>query len=151
MKRHIFTFTPVSLALLLAATGCAPEEAQSDAVQVEPLSSLVRDVSVNEAKALIEGPQSPAVIDVRTGEEFAAGHIDGALNIDFLGSDFAGELAKLDKNQPVLIHCKSGTRSTKALAELEAQGFENIAHMTGGYDAWEAEFVEAEAVEGAGK
>jgi len=60
-----------------------------------------------------------AVIDVRTPGEFDLAHIEGAKNIDFKGADFEQELAKLDKKQPVLVHCAAGGRSTKSPRHLQ--------------------------------
>ena len=143
MQRHAFTSSPISAALVLALAGCSAETAEApDTAEIaEPATSqstASRDVSVSEAKALLEGDSAPVVLDVRTPEEFAAGHIEGATNINLMSGDFATEIAKLDKSEAYLLHCKSGSRSAKALAEMEAQGFENIAHMTEGYDGWSA-------------
>ena len=140
MQRHSFTHSLLSAALVLALAGCSAETVEpaetDEPVAAQSLAS--RDVSVSEAKALLEGDDAPRVIDVRTPEEFAAGHIEGATNINFLSDDFEAEIARLDKSEPYLLHCKSGNRSAKALAEMERQGFENIAHMTDGYDGWSA-------------
>lgn len=78
-----------------------------------------------------------AVIDVRTPEEFGLAHIDGAKNINFKGADFEQELAKLDKKQPVLVHCAAGGRSTKSLATFKKLGFEQVIHLDGGFTAYE--------------
>jgi len=132
---------PALIAIGLLGAGCSPEpDASADAGDPAPAEmSFAKDVSVSEAKALLAGENAPTVLDVRTLQEFEAGHIEGAVNVDFLSDDFAEALAKLDKSQPYVLHCKSGGRSTKALDEMEAQGFEDVAHMTGGYDAWKAE------------
>ncbi|UAB78792.1 rhodanese-like domain-containing protein [Erythrobacter sp. SCSIO 43205] len=151
MKRVTANVSLLSAVFVVALAACSPQGSDSTQAQEPNLeampaqSSGLRDVSVSEAKALLEGESAPQVIDVRTPEEFAAGHIEGATNINFMSGDFAAEIAKLDKSQPYLLHCKSGNRSAKALAEMESQGFENIAHMTGGYDAWEAESAESSA------
>lgn len=78
-----------------------------------------------------------AVIDVRTPAEFGLAHIDGAKNIDFKAADFEQELAKLDKKQPVLVHCAAGGRSTKSLATFKKLGFEQVIHLDGGFTAYE--------------
>ena len=51
------------------------------------------------------------VLDVRTPEEFSAGHIENAININLEGSDFASEVSKLDKNATIAVYCRSGNRS----------------------------------------
>jgi phage shock protein E len=82
--------------------------------------------------------QALQVIDVRTPEEFAAGHIEGAKNIDFNGPDFATKLAALDKSKPVVVHCRAGGRSAKSLPAFQKAGFSKILHMKDGFSAWEA-------------
>lgn len=101
-----------------------------------PQTSVVRDVSVSEASELIAGKDAVVVLDVRTPGEFSEGHIAGAINVDVRSEDFAEQLAKLDRGSTYVLHCKSGARSTRALATMQEQGFEDIAHMTGGFDAW---------------
>ena len=79
------------------------------------------------------------LIDVRTPEEFEAGHIRGAENIDFLGDDFLTAFNKLDKERPIYIYCRSGNRSAKAAAKLSEIGFKEIIDLKGGYKAWPKE------------
>jgi len=78
-----------------------------------------------------------AVVDVRTSEEYSLAHIEGAKNINFKGAGFEQELAKLDKKQPVLVHCAAGGRSTKSLATFKKLGFEQVIHLDGGFTAYE--------------
>ena len=74
-----------------------------------------------------------AVIDVRTPAEFASGHLEGAVNIDWEGTDFAGQVAALDKNGTYVLYCRSGNRAGQALDAMTSMGF---AHLTnaGGVD-----------------
>ncbi len=76
------------------------------------------------------------VLDVRNTEEFAAGHLPGARNIA-LGnfSERAAELEKL-KKKPLIVYCKSGQSSLKAVAELRKLGFESVFNLEGGINAW---------------
>lgn len=76
------------------------------------------------------------LIDVRTPEEFAEGHIEGAKNINFHSNDFLSQFSKLDRNKPLYIYCKSGNRSGKAAKELSGMGFKKIIDLKGGYLAW---------------
>lgn len=77
------------------------------------------------------------VIDVRTTAEFKDGHIDGAKNIDFNGSDFEAKLSALDKTKTVLVHCARGGRSTKSLETFKKLGFGQVIHLDGGYAAYQ--------------
>ena len=83
------------------------------------------------------------LIDVRTPEEFSAGHIDGAINIDFYDKSFAEDIAALSKNKPVIFYCKSGGRSKKAAYHaIEEVGFKEVYDLKGGYNAWKSMVVD---------
>jgi thioredoxin len=88
--------------------------------------------------AMIEEPQ---LIDVRTPEEFNAGHILDAKNINWLSNDFVRNIEKLDKSQPVFVYCKSGGRSSNAAKKLEELGFKKIYNLQGGMMSWDANDV----------
>ena len=69
---------------------------------------------------------SRTVIDVRTAQEYAAGHIAGAQNIDVEAADFATRIATLDKAGKYLVYCHSGRRSGMAAQQMAAAGFTDI-------------------------
>ena len=75
-----------------------------------------------------------SVIDVRTADEFAAGHLEGALNIDIDGPDFAGAVANLDKAGNYVLYCHSGRRAGIALETMTGLGFTHLTNA-GGLDA----------------
>lgn len=78
------------------------------------------------------------LVDVRRPNEFLEGHIEGALNIDFLEDGFAQKVEhKLDKDKPVMLYCRSGRRSAAAARELEALGFKEIYDLEGGFLQWQ--------------
>ena len=64
-----------------------------------------------------------AVIDVRTAEEFSAGHLDGALNFDVQSSNFVEQVSALDPAADYVVYCRSGNRSTAAIESMQALGF----------------------------
>ncbi|WP_438961616.1 rhodanese-like domain-containing protein [Nonlabens sp.] len=77
------------------------------------------------------------LVDVRTPNEYASGHIKNAINIDFFNQTaFVKAFEKLDKEKPVYIYCKSGNRSNKAAQKLDSLGFKNIYDLRGGYMNW---------------
>ncbi len=78
------------------------------------------------------------VLDIRTPDEYAAGHIFGAVNINFNANDFAAKIKELDTNKRYLVHCKSGGRSGRSLATFTELGFTKIVHLDDGFDAWKA-------------
>lgn len=79
----------------------------------------------------------PQLVDVRTTNEYKAGHIKGAKHIDFFKqADFATRFEKFDKTKPMYIYCKSGGRSGQAAKKLAQMGFEEIYDLQGGYMRW---------------
>ncbi len=92
------------------------------------------DVTVAEAKALIEEKPDMVILDVRTPSEFDDGHIEGAINIpvDYL----AGRLDELSKDDELLVYCRTGNRSARAVGILNDNGFMKIFHMDAGITGW---------------
>jgi rhodanese-related sulfurtransferase len=69
-------------------------------------------------------PSDRVVIDVRTPDEFAAGHVDGALLIDISAPDFQARIADLDPSGSYLVYCRSGNRSAQAVATMRDAGLD---------------------------
>ena len=86
----------------------------------------------------IKSTLQPAIIDVRSPEEFAGQHLDNAINIDWNGDNFEVKTTKLDKSKPVFIYCMSGGRSKKAAEKLVELGFSKIYELQGGIMKWNA-------------
>lgn len=97
----------------------------------------IESISWNEAKSAMAEKGDIVLVDVRTPEEYAAGSVEGAENIDFFDEDFKTQFAKFDKEKPVYIFCKSGNRSAKASKILSEMGFKKIYDVEGGYLSWE--------------
>jgi rhodanese-related sulfurtransferase len=74
------------------------------------------------------------VLDVRTADEFAAGHVPGAVNIshDQLGA----RLAEVPKDKDVVLYCRSGKRAAVAADVLRANGYTRVSHLEGDMQAW---------------
>ena len=99
----------------------------------------LRLVSASEGAEIQASPPDDLVIlDVRTPEEFAAGHLEGATMIDFYGADFADQIADLDPDVPYLLYCNSGNRSGQTIQLMEELGFTDVADVNGGIQAWNA-------------
>ena len=82
--------------------------------------------------------ENVVLVDVRTPEEFADGHIAGAVNIDWCDSTFARQAAtELDKSKTLALYCKAGRRSHAAAGKLYSMGYENIVELSGGIEAWQ--------------
>lgn len=80
------------------------------------------------------------LIDVRTLQEFQAGHLDGAINLDFYQNDFATQIAELDRTKQYAIYCRTGNRTGETRKLMEQLGFTDVIELQGGIVAWETEF-----------
>lgn len=96
-----------------------------------------------EPKALGEriawADRSLVVLDVRTPEEFAAGHVPGAINIPH--TELAARVAELEgsRDSDIVVYCRSGARAATALGVLEKSGFKRLFHLQGDYTRWSEE------------
>ena len=92
------------------------------------------DVTVQEASNIIADKPELVVLDVRTVSEFNDSHIEGAINIPV--EEIANRLSELDKNDELLVYCRTGNRSATAVGILEDAGFTKIYHMHEGISVW---------------
>ncbi len=80
--------------------------------------------------------RNTVVMDVRTAEEYASGHIPKSLNMDVQQENFTNRIQSLDKSRTYLLYCRSGKRSAKALNIMKENGFVKVYHLEGGITAW---------------
>ena len=107
----------LAVGLLLASCSADTEEPTAT------VDSIVVDPATDDLTATAEGR---TLIDVRTAEEFAAGAIDGAENIDVQSPDFDALVADLPRDEPYLVYCRSGNRSAQAIERMGALGFTDL-------------------------
>ncbi len=88
-----------------------------------------------EFNATINSLPNEQLVDVRTPEEFAAGHLVGAANLNFDAPDFAQQIKQLDKTKPVMVYCFAGGRSAEAAKILQNEGY-NVYDMSDGFRKW---------------
>ena len=100
-------------------------------------SDAITDVDVAEAQQIVDDG-SAVILDVRTPEEFAAGHLPDAININVEASDFATKVAGLDESTETLVYCQTGNRSGVATDQMADLGFTDISDLQGGIEAWAA-------------
>lgn len=95
-----------------------------------------QDLDVAGFEKRLSEDSSVQLVDVRTAEEFAAGYIPGAVNIDWKSSDFQALAERmLSTERPVLLYCRSGRRSAAAAQSLSKAGYE-VFNLAGGFIAW---------------
>lgn len=102
-------------------------------------SKNITDIDPKAFSEKITTTPNAQIIDVRTPQEFTSGHIDNAVNIDWLSDNFVVNTQKLDKTKPVFVYCKTSNRSPQAAKKLEELGFATIYNMKGGLLQWDAE------------
>ena len=103
-------------------------------------SATYEQISGAEAKALMDSESGYIIIDARTQEEYDQGHITGAILIPEYEIADRAEKELHDKNQLILVYCRSGGRSKIAAEELVKLGYTNIKEF-GGIIDWEYEIV----------
>ena len=134
---------PVFALAGLAACG-SDDDSSSEATTAAPAAAATPGaqaqlVSPAEADGLMADPPAGLVVlDIRTPEEFGAGHIAGATNLDFYAASFAADLAELDRGVPYLVYCHTGNRSGMATQAMQQLGFTTVYDIAGGIDAWQA-------------
>jgi len=99
-----------------------------------------QEVTVNQARELIQKRARDAqfvILDVRTPEEFAQGHLSGAVNVNLMAPDFERRLGALDRGKTYLVYCRTANRSAKAIQIMSRLGFRSVYHMSEGIVGWQ--------------
>ncbi len=122
------TFRNVLLACVLVLVAAAAQ-ANHPSGPVQPREAY---------RLLGAGERHPGlvVLDVRTAEEYRAGHLPDAIPMDYYQPDFRARLATLDRDIPYLIYCRTGVRSGRTFQMMEELGFTRVYDLRGGIRAW---------------
>jgi len=131
-SKAIVTVVLSTLILPIAATGCTAADA--------PVINEV--VSTQTAYRMIQNNQenpSFVIIDVRTQEEFNAGHIAKARMVDYESQDFNAKINESDRNKKYLVYCRTARRSGLAVKVMKDLGFREVYDMAKGINQWKAE------------
>ncbi|MCL2787011.1 MAG: rhodanese-like domain-containing protein [Micrococcales bacterium] len=108
----LLTLVPALLAGSFALSGCgSPKPAPADGVDTSDAT----------------------ILDVRAPDEFAEGHLEGAINIDIRASDFEPQIEALPRDTHYFVYCRAGARAAMAVAQMESSGFTNVT-LAGGID-----------------
>lgn len=89
--------------------------------------------SVNDVAQIDFNDENNVLLDVRTAEEFQAGSIPNAVNIDYNSPEFDSLIKDLDPNKTYYVYCQGGVRSTKACTKLDEIGLKNVVNLKDGY------------------
>jgi len=117
----------ITTAIVLASTllaGCSSSSSATD-LDSQAFANKISEPGV-------------VILDVRTSAEFAAGHIEGAINIDVEGMQFESGIAELDKGATIAVYCQSGRRSGIAVDKMSKAGFTSLFNLQTGIADWQA-------------
>ena len=122
---------------ILGLTGCSSSENRPN---TESNSNTYQQITVQEAANIMQSETNYILLDVRTAQEYASGHIPGAVNLtnETITSEAIQQLP--DKEQLILVYCRSGNRSKQASEKLVNLGYTNIVEF-GGINDWSGEVV----------
>lgn len=126
----------VIMSLLFGLSLNAQEKKSPSDAKSSEAKAAFKNVNADQFDKLRQ-EKNTVVLDVRTKSEFDAGHIKGALNIDWKSPGFEKKAADLDKSKTYLVHCQGGRRSAQACEKLGQLNFPKLFNLEGGLGAWE--------------
>ena len=133
-SRHRLGVVLGLLTVLLAS--CSSASATDIASGTDQSAPGIRVVSVEAAVSLLDEQPGITVIDVRTPGEFAEGHLEGAVLVDYTAADFREAIGEFPRDGSYLIYCRSGNRSAGARQVMAELGFTDVTDIDGGVLAW---------------
>lgn len=123
MKRYIYAYL---ITLVVVSVACTQGKSQPTNLTANTFAEKIKELS------------NETVLDVRTPEEFAKGHLNDAKNFNWKDTNFANRIEQLDKAKPVFVYCLSGARSAAAAKKMREMGFKEVYELDGGIMKWRA-------------
>jgi rhodanese-related sulfurtransferase len=144
MKYRLSAISLFVVLNMVLITGCIQTTVQTTPTPTTTLTSITTTASVPTIDApdaynlIQQNVNNPnfIILDVRTADEFNAGHIAGAVNIDYTSAQFTADVSLLDKSNQYLVYCATGVRGAAATRIMVGLGFSNVENMAGGITAW---------------
>ncbi len=118
------SFLVILIALAFVITNCDGQK------------SGTQQLSTDSFEEKLAATTDKIILDVRTPDEFANGHLAESILINYYDSDFKAQISNLDKSKPVFVYCKGGVRSVSAAKILTEAGFKEVYDLRGGFDSW---------------
>lgn len=138
-KRLLAASAAILATVSIGLAGCSsesePAAVQGPGTAVQAPASPER-VDATGFSAAVASP-GVTIIDVRTPQEFAAGHIEGAVNYNVEGPDFLNQISTLDPTGTYAVYCQSGNRSQVAVAAMSDNGVNGIYELETGISGWQ--------------
>ncbi|MCH8520023.1 MAG: rhodanese-like domain-containing protein [Nanoarchaeota archaeon] len=116
-------------------TGVDNNSINEDNTQTNLQMGTIESVLTFNFKSKVESGEY-IILDIRTPEEFEAGHIKGAINIDFYDQNFQAQINSLNRDKKYLVYCRSGSRSSYTLPLFEQLEFNEVYELQGGAISW---------------
>ena len=108
------------------------------AALIQMTAQTIKQLNSVEIQQILSKNKQIVILDVRTPQEFASGHLKGALNIDIYKEDFYSRIDKLNKKTSYLIYCRTHNRSDVTVKYMNQKGFETVFQMMDGFPGWAA-------------
>ena len=138
-RRMIMIGMALTFVLCLVIIGCGRKsEADNNVIDNKDEGNSYKSISMSEAEDMMKNEKDYIILDVRTAEEYKEGHIPNAINVanETIGEDEIAELP--DKEQLIMVYCRSGRRSKQAASKLVELGYANIVEI-GGIIDWKGD------------
>lgn len=138
-RRMIMIGMALTFVLCLVIIGCGRKsEADNNVIDNKDEGNSYKSISMSEAEEMMKNEKDYIILDVRTAEEYKEGHIPNAINVadETIGEDEISELP--NKDQLIMVYCRSGRRSKQAASKLVKLGYTNIVEI-GGIIDWKGD------------
>lgn len=129
-------FCGLSLFSVVLLGACATEGTSPNSAAAKLGKAGFASINVSSFEAMSRQP-GVVLLDVRTADEFAEGHLHGAINMDVTAADFSRKVAALDKKPTYLVYCRAGVRGARACTEMAGLNFPQLYNLDGGITAWQ--------------
>jgi phage shock protein E len=120
--RTLLAAVAIAATAVVGLSGCSSDTAAVSDIGAEQLVEIVGESTAD----------SPVVLDVRTPQEYAQGHVAGAVNIDIASPAFDDQIADLATDETYVVYCRSGNRSAEAAARMVDAGFTDVYNVDAG-------------------
>ncbi|WP_291100995.1 MULTISPECIES: rhodanese-like domain-containing protein [unclassified Empedobacter] len=131
MVNKILGVAMIAGTLFLGSCASNSSSSEGKEAKIEEIISTLDNVNEINFKS-----NKNVLLDVRTPEEFAEGHVPGAVNIDVKNPNFEEEIQKLDTKKNYFIYCKSGVRAKLATEKMQEKGFKNAKNFKDGMSTY---------------
>lgn len=128
VRKNIKTIIVLVIMGMLCMNGCAGNRLNEDTKRME---NEYMKISAKDAKEIMDGTEDYVLVDVREMEEYAEGHIEGAILIPYGEIEKRAEEELTNKEQMILVYCRSGRRSAIAAQALVDMGYTNVRDFGG--------------------